>query len=217
MENRRQFIKNGLLLCLGAGGAVISQGCSTFPLSGGQTWAMIIDSSRCSGCQSCMVACKLQNNTAPEKFNTKIAEEEEGAYPEARISFTVSMCVHCNDAPCVSACPTKAVFMHESGPVLTDWNLCDGNGACIEACPYDARFHDPRFDGKTDKCDLCINRIVQGLNPACVENCPSGARMFGRLDKPEGEFARYLEKIPDGERQKRSVHIIASTTKGAAS
>lgn len=217
MDNRRQFIKNGLLLCLGASGAVISRGCRTFPKSHGQTWAMIIDPSRCSGCQSCMVACKLQNNTAPEKFNTKITEKEEGTYPKARIYFAVSMCVHCNDAPCVFACPTKAAFIHESGLVLTDWNLCDGNGACIDACPYDVRFHDSRFDGKTDKCDLCINRIIQGLNPACVGNCSSGARMFGRLDNPEGEFAAYLEKIPARERHKRSVHIIASNTKGAAS
>lgn len=195
---------------------MISRGCSTFPRSHGQTWALLIDPSRCFGCQSCMVACKLQNNTAPEEFNTKITEKEEGTYPKTRIYFTIAMCVHCNDAPCVFACPTKAAFIHESGLVLTDWNLCDGNGACIEACPYDARFHDPRFDGKTDKCNLCINRIIQGLDPACVENCPSGARMFGRLDKPEGEFAGYLEKIPAGERQKRSVHIIASNTKKVA-
>lgn len=217
MENRRQFIKNGLLLCLGAGGAVLSQSSCKFPGADGKTWGMIIDQSRCSGCQSCMVACKLQNKTVPGSFNTKISDVEEGNYPEARLLFTPSLCLHCTDAPCVSACPTKAAFVHESGLVMTDWNLCDGNGACIEACPFDARFHDSRFDGKSDKCDLCINRISQGLAPACVENCPSGARIFGRFDKPEGEFARCLALVPKRETIKSAVHILLSGSKEVAS
>lgn len=213
MENRRQFIKNGLILCLGAGGAVLSQSACEFPGSDGKTWGMVIDQSRCSGCQSCMVACKLQNATVPGSFNTHIGESEHGDFPEARIRFTPTLCLHCSDAPCVSACPTKAAFVHESGLVMTDWNRCDGNGACVEACPYDARFHDTRFAEKTDKCDLCINRISQGLSPACVENCPSGARIFGRMDKPEGEFARYLDLLPAGQRKQFAVHILSSGSK----
>lgn len=197
MDGRRQFIKNGLLLCLGAGGAVISQGCSTFPPSHGQTWAMIIDPSRCSGCQSCMVACKLQSRTAKERFNTTITATEGRDDGQAKIYFTPQLCRHCSDAPCVAACPTGAAFIHSSGLVMTDWQRCDGNGACIEACPYDARFADPRFSNRADKCDLCIHRLTEGLVPACVENCPTEARIFGRFDAPEGEFARYLQQIKE--------------------
>ena len=214
MENRRQFIKNGLVLCLGAGGALAGGTAPAFPSTGTKRWGMIIDNARCSGCQSCMVACKLQNNTSHGNFNTTITERESGTYPNAGLRFEAGLCRHCTDAPCVSACPTGAAFVHESGLVMTDWNRCDGNGTCIDACPYEARFHDVRFDNKTDKCDLCLDRISQGLVPACVENCSSGARIFGRLDKPEGEFARYLKSIPASLRKKSAVFIIAADKKG---
>ncbi|BBO92003.1 4Fe-4S dicluster domain-containing protein [Desulfosarcina ovata] len=195
METRRQFIKNGLILCLGSGGVLASQTVHAFPETGPARWGMIIDMTRCTGCQSCMVACKLQNRTVPGEFNTRIDEHEVGDGAHARIAFSASLCVHCSDAPCVEACGTGAAFIHPSGLVLTDWNRCDGNGACIDACPYGARFHDSRFGGRVDKCDLCIDRLDQGLAPACVENCSPGARIFGRFDRPEGEFARYLDII----------------------
>ncbi|WP_157068092.1 4Fe-4S dicluster domain-containing protein [Desulfosarcina cetonica] len=163
--------------------------------NGTARWGMIIDLSRCTGCQSCMVACKLQNQTAPDEFNTRITAREIVEAAGTRIAFTANLCVHCADPPCVAACPTGAAFVHPSGLVLTDWRRCDGNGACIDACPYDARFADPRFAGRVDKCDLCINRLTEGLVPACVENCSPGARIFGRFDRPEGEFADYLEAL----------------------
>nr|WP_320015273.1 4Fe-4S dicluster domain-containing protein [uncultured Desulfobacter sp.] len=216
MENRRQFIKNGLVVVIGAGGLSLgacASHVSSFLPSKGKKWGMIIDVSRCSGCQSCMVACKLQNKTMPGQFNTTVSDYETGAYPAAQFSFDIEMCHHCKPAPCVDACPTGAAFTHESGLVLTDWNLCDGNGACIDACPFDARFHDIRFSGKTDKCDLCLERISQGLVPACVENCSSNARIFGRFDQPEGEFAEYLAQISSADLKTGAVHIISNTTK----
>lgn len=195
METRREFIKNGALLGLASGGILACATVPSFPATDDTRWGMIIDSTRCSGCQACMVACKLQSRTATGQFNTRVASTEIGTWPQARIDFTIAQCVHCADAPCVSACETGAAFIHPSGLVLTDWNRCDSNGACISACPYDARFHDPRFAGRVDKCDLCIDRLTQGLVPACVENCSTGARMVGRFDRPEGEFARYLEDL----------------------
>lgn len=195
MENRREFIKTGLMICLGAGGALFATKAYSFPSAAGARWGMIIDTTRCNGCQSCMLACKLQNNTVQNEFNTQIKDTEKGIWPDARISFKAKLCVHCSDPSCVKACKPGAAFIHESGLVLTDWSLCDGNGACIDACPFDARFHDSRFSDKTDKCDLCINRLAQGLSPACVENCSPKARIFGRFDKPEGEFGKYLKNI----------------------
>ncbi len=214
MENRREFLKNGLILCLGAGGLMgtVSR-VAAFPHADDARWGMIIDTSRCSGCQSCMVACKLQNKTAEGHFNTSVRGLETGDYPNATFIFDTHICRHCTDAPCVSACPTGAAFVHESGLVMTDWNRCDGNGACMDACPYDARFHDSRFSEKTDKCDLCLDRISQGLVPACVENCPSNARIFGRIDKPEGEFAAYLSAMSLKEKNLGAVHILQGKNK----
>lgn len=214
MNSRRHFVKNGLILCLGVGGVLVEGSALSFPRADGKRWGMIIDSSRCSGCQSCMVACKLQNDTVPGRFNTTVTAKETFFYSRAGVRFEAGLCRHCADAPCVAACPTGAAFVHDSGLVMTDWNRCDGNGACLQACPHDARFHDVRFDQRTDKCDLCLHRIVEGLVPACVENCSTGARIFGRLDKPEGEFARYLDAIPVGLKKSRAVHIIATPGKG---
>jgi len=214
MESRRQFIKNGLIVVIGAGG--LSMGAAhadAFLPSTGKKWGMIIDVSRCLGCQSCMVACKLQNKTVNGHFNTAVHDREEGQYPAAKFTFDVQICHHCASAPCVDACPTGAAFTHESGLVLTDWNWCDGNGTCIDACPFDARFHDARFNGKADKCDLCLGRISQNLVPACVENCPSNARIFGRFDQPEGEFKKYLSLISPEAQKTGAVHIISKTTK----
>jgi len=174
----------------------------------GASWGMIIDESRCIGCNSCVVGCKLQNNTAENKFNTRIDETETGSYPRPAVSFNPSLCHHCFDAPCVSNCPTKAAYYHASGIVLSDWNLCNACGTCIEACPYDARFHDIRFDNRVDKCNFCIDRLQQGLKPACVENCSSEARIFGRFDKPEGEFAAYLYKMKINGPENRNGAVI---------
>lgn len=194
MENRREFLKNGLVFCLGTGGLLAARQACAFPDTGSAKWGLIIDIDRCIGCQSCMVACKLQNRTAPDRFNTTITAAETGDDGQAKIYFTPELCRHCSDAPCVAACATGAAFVHPSGLVMTDWQRCDGNGACIGACPYNARFADPRFSNRTDKCDLCINLLAQGLAPACVENCPTGARIPGRFDAPEGEFAQYLKQ-----------------------
>jgi len=133
-----------------------------------------------------------------DKFNTKILTLEDGNYPHAKIVFTPVQCNQCENPPCVPACPVKATFKLPNGIVVTDWDKCQGIGACVPACPYEARFLDPRHKGqsggKVDKCDFCLNRLEQGLMPACVEACAASARLFGDLNAPEGEFAEYLKR-----------------------
>ncbi len=180
---------------MGTGGAVLSRTSLGLPSFKKEKWAMIIDSSRCMGCFSCMIACKYQSYTVKGKFNTRIVEKEEGLFPDASLSNTPELCRQCHDPACLKVCGNNAISIDPSGIILTDWNKCDGNGACISACPYDARFHDHRFGKRSDKCDFCANRIALGLEPACVENCSSGARIFGRLDNPKGKFQSYLKKI----------------------
>lgn len=200
-QNRRTFLKNGLIICLGSGGAIQAvKRAGAFPSSAGQRWGMIIDLKRCTGCQSCVIACKLQNHTVENRFNTHIQEKEIGKFPESRVAFTPIQCNQCENPPCLPACPENAIFKLENGIVATDWNLCAGHGDCIEACPYGARFPDKRFGGKADKCDFCMDRLTRGLEPACVEACASKARIWGDFDAPGGELGRYLENDESGPR-----------------
>ncbi len=193
MSERRKFLKkSGLLAILGLAG--LAAGDRKAEASNVEQWAMIIDLNRCTGCQSCVIACKAQNKTAPGKFNTRIITEEEGTYPQSRILFTPVQCNQCEDPPCVAACPEHATFQLPNGIVVTDWNKCTSKGDCVPACPYEARFLDPRHGGKSDKCDFCINRLNQGLMPACVEACSEKARLFGDMKNPQGEFAEYLAR-----------------------
>ena len=196
MSDRRMFLRNGLILCLSAGGMVWTRQASglTRTTAADARWGMIIDTNRCTGCRSCMVACKLQNNTAANRFNTAVREQESGHYPAARIAFTPALCNQCYDPPCAPACPEAAIAKLPNGIVVTDWNKCTGRGDCVTACPYGARFQDPRFGEKADKCDFCLDRLQQGLEPACVEACAPGARVWGDFKAPAGAFAKYLQQ-----------------------
>lgn len=185
---RRTFLKNTLL----ALGAVFS----VRRLASGETvhaqrWKMIIDRNRCTGCQSCVVACKAQNRSAEHRFNTAVKKTE---LPNGRFIFEPSLCNHCENPPCVAACPRGATTKLENGIVANDWSRCTAEGACVAACPYGARYLDPRFGQKVDKCDFCLDRLGKGLAPACVEGCPPRARLFGDAAAPTGEFASYLKR-----------------------
>lgn len=157
--------------------------------------AMLIDVNRCMGCHSCVIACKEQNHTPKGFFNTRIETVEQGLFPRVWNSYMPEQCHHCDDAPCVDACQADASQQLSSGLVVVDWEKCTGDGACIDACPYGARFLDPQAGNKADKCDFCAPRLAKGLEPACVENCPSHARIFGDLEDPQGEFASCLAEI----------------------
>ena len=94
--------------------------------------------------------------------------------------FVPKLCNHCKDSPCTQSCPTGAAFHAPDGVVLVDSSYCIGCSFCIQACPYGCRFLHPETH-TAEKCTLCYHRITRGLNPACVEVCPTGARIFGDL------------------------------------
>ena len=162
---------------------------------------MAIDLARCNGCNACVVACKVEHNSAPGIFLTAILEKEVGQYPHANREFYPVLCNHCERPPCVPVCPTGATYQRQDGIVLVDWETCIGCGACIQACPYEQRFYVrenatayPESSvthtnpdayqapaGVPVKCDFCFHRVDQGRAPACVETCPTQARLFGRL------------------------------------
>ncbi|PKN30581.1 MAG: hypothetical protein CVU64_02585 [Deltaproteobacteria bacterium HGW-Deltaproteobacteria-21] len=139
------------------------------------------DLSRCSGCMACVVACMDQNDIpADGRSFREVVRLEQGEYPSARI-FHVSMaCFHCVDAPCVQVCPKGAIFREKStGVVVVDEDFCIGCRSCAMACPFGA----PRFypGEKMTKCNLCIDRISHGMEPACVHTCTTRALGFGPL------------------------------------
>ncbi len=152
---------------------------------------MIIDPARCTGCRSCLIACKGYTATAAGHFNTRMLEDEDD---HGRVAFIPVQCNQCDDPPCVRSCAVGATFKLDNGIVVTDWARCTACGACIMACPYGARFADTRHGGRADKCDFCQDRLLQGRVPVCVEACSSGARLFGNREKPRGEFAACLRQ-----------------------
>jgi tetrathionate reductase subunit B len=108
-----------------------------------------------------------------------------------KLSLLSGRCMHCDDPPCVTSCPTGASYKRDDGIVLVDRDLCTGCEFCIDPCPYNARFRDPT-DGMISKCTFCQPRIDVGEEPACVHVCFTRALMFGDANDPNSEVARHL-------------------------
>ena len=123
-------------------------------------------------------------------------------------------CMQCDDPPCVKACPVNATWMEPDGIVVVDYDWCIGCRYCMAACPYSARHFNwtdpeipaeemnidthylgnrPRPRGVVEKCHFCIQRTRKGQQPACMEACPTGARIFGNLLDPDSEIRYVLE------------------------
>ena len=136
-----------------------------------------IDLSKCVNCGACAVACMDQNDIFPEKGDLpyrKCFSVEEGHGMETKITYMSMSCMHCENAPCVSACPVGCLSKDpESGLTLYDNTNCIGCHSCSLACPFSA----PVFNGtgKMSKCDGCITRVKNGMEPACVRICPFDA------------------------------------------
>ena len=104
-------------------------------------WGVAVDLKRCTGCQACTIACKLENGTPPGVFWTRVLEKEEGTFPFAYKTFIPQRCNHCAEPPCVEVCPTGASYVREQDNlVLINQDACIGCHACVVACPYQARF-----------------------------------------------------------------------------
>lgn len=154
-------------------------------------YGFVIDHTSCIGCHACTVACKTEHDVPIGVNRTWVKYIEKGAWPDTRRFFSVMRCNHCTDAPCVSICPTGALFRREDGIVDFDTSLCIGCKSCLQACPYDALYIDPD-DHTAQKCNYCVHRVEVGLEPACVVVCPEGAIISGDLDDPTTPIARMV-------------------------
>ena len=153
-------------------------------------WGKVIDQTRCIGCHACSTACKSENAVPLGVNRTYVKYVDIGQFPAARRAFQVTRCNQCDHPPCVTACPTSAMFRRRDGIVDFDKEICIGCKACIAACPYDAIFINPE-DHSAEKCNFCAHRIEVGLEPACVTVCPTEAILIGNLRDPESRVAKF--------------------------
>ena len=152
---------------------------------------MVIDLRRCIGCHACSVSCKTEHDVALGVFRTRVRYLEKPGEP--RLKFVPLLCMECQDAPCVPACPSEAISRAGDGRVLIDDQTCVSNAECIGACPYGAIALDPQTS-VADKCDLCHHRTEVGLDPACVSACPTDTLRFGDMDDPKDAAMQYAKK-----------------------
>ncbi len=165
------------------------------PLGDGATaqWAKVIDQTRCIGCHACTTACKSENLVPLGVTRTYVKHVDVGEWPQARRAHQVTRCNQCAHAPCVTACPTSAMFKRPDGIVDFDKSICIGCKACMAACPYDAIFINPE-DHSAEKCNFCAHRIDMGLEPACVVVCPVEAILVGDLRDPSSRVAQIANR-----------------------
>lgn len=191
------------------------------PVTDGQTplYGFLVDGDRCVGAGKCLTACRIENDVPEGNSRTwveryvhfKDGRVQVDLVPETgyvntddtsienddveRAYFVPKLCNHCRDAPCNQVCPTRASITSPEGFELIDPDLCIGCAYCVQACPYGVRFIN-QDKGIADKCTWCYHRVMRDEEPACVEACPTGARVFGRLDDPNSEISRRIAQVP---------------------
>jgi Fe-S-cluster-containing dehydrogenase component/formate-dependent nitrite reductase membrane component NrfD len=177
-------------------------------------WAKVIDQTRCIGCHACTTACKSENLVPLGVTRTYVKHVDVGVFPQARRAHQVTRCNQCAHAPCVTACPTSAMFKRADGIVDFDKSICIGCKACMAACPYDAIFINPE-DHSAEKCNFCAHRIDMGLEPACVVVCPVEAILVGDIDDADSKVARIVNREPVNVRRPEKETLPKLFYKGA--
>lgn len=164
--------------------------------------AILVDPAKCLACKSCELACAIEHSKSKELVMA-ICEKplsKSRVKVESAAELTMPMqCRHCEDAPCVKICPTKAIKRNQdSEPVLIDEKLCIGCKWCILVCPFGS-ISIYKGAKSVTKCDLCFERTEKGEYPACVIACPTEALKFKSLDEISADKRKdYLVKFKKG-------------------
>ena len=187
-----------------------------------------INISKCRGYRDCVHACVEENNLSRDTQYIRVLEMPDGSLdllhgnhyyaaenvPHEGHYYLPMQCMHCDEPPCVKACPVEATWTEPDGIVVVDYDWCIGCRYCMSACPYQARHFNwgapqlsseqvnpdthylgnrPRPKGVVEKCHFCVQRTREGRQPACQSACPTGARIFGNLLDPNSEIRYVLE------------------------
>ncbi len=159
---------------------------------------MVIDQNRCIGCNCCTIACMKEHETRyhwikVETINASYKDVPFGKFPDLKMDFLPHLCNHCDNPPCVEACPVGALKKRDDGIVILQQEECDGCQSCMEACPYNViQFN--YEEGVIQKCNFCADRMDIGLEPFCVICCEGQAIYFGDVNDPHGKLAQFISK-----------------------
>lgn len=165
---------------------------------------------RCTGCKTCVLSCKDRYDLSTEISYRQVYEFGDGSWTKAEDGtwttdtfayYVSSACNHCDAPACVAVCPQESMTKdEETGIVRNDPETCIACGSCVNACPYGA----PQINTETnvsEKCDLCFDRIKEGLTPICIESCPLRALDSGDIEELRAEYGNTaaVAPLPDPE------------------
>ncbi len=160
--------------------------------------AILLDFTRCIGCQACEKACAEQNDLPGDPPEDRLSWKNFTVVLEAQGQNYRRMCMHCLTPTCVSVCPVGALKKTELGPVVYDPYKCIGCRYCMMACPFQV----PTYEWQNPipvirKCIMCNERVEAGNEPACTWVCPTGASRFGDRDHLLAIAHRRIAAFPE--------------------
>lgn len=180
------------------------------PPDDGKRLGWFVDTRRCIGCHACEVSCKSENDVPLGNYIRQTFYKDVGEYPKVARMFLPVSCQHCEDAPCIKACPCGALHKTTGGTVAVDYERCCGHGSCVDVCPYGAIYLDP-VAKQAVKCHNCYHRTEVGMEPACVPTCPSDALHFGDLNDPDSEINRAIDEAEKATGELTQLHPEKNT------
>lgn len=191
---RREFLRD--LSMGGIGGALLAGSRIAEAAQPGVQYGVLVDTRRCVNCKACQIACKMWNGNEPDpttykrKFTpstfTYVSEcKHTGAFPNVNYHTAKRQCMHCEHPECVEACPMGGAAIHKepNGLVLVNHENCIRCESCTEACPFGGAVNLDENAHLMTKCTFCVDRVQNGLVPACVDTCPAGVLQFGTLEE----------------------------------
>jgi Fe-S-cluster-containing dehydrogenase component len=182
----------------------------------------VINVAKCNGCRNCQIACKDEHcgnewtpyaRPQPEtgQFWCKVNENVRGTVPKVKISYVARLCMHCDAAACIPACPVEGgIYKRADGLVIIDPEKCTGCMKCVNACPYGCIYYNEDLN-IAQKCTGCTHLLDRGWpikEPRCVDACATGAIKFGE----ESEFSDLISKaevLNPEYRTKPRVHYLS--------